>query len=185
MAQRPRGRRPRRRRSGAAARPTVARHPEPGDRRPDQREPDGLVPGQRAEPDQHAQGQQPRIGQPGPRGSRAIRVISRHAPSTMTVNGTVESGTVAPRTRGGRRRSSARCRWPATVPGPGASCALGDVRGEPPGEDRHQRPDAATDDDCEDANVVPNRAIGTAARNVGSGSQTSKAARGTISGGVW
>ena len=35
------------------------------------------------------------------------------------------------------------------------------------------------------ANVGPRMAIGTAARNVGSGSQTSNAGRGNDSGGVW
>jgi hypothetical protein len=40
------------------------------------------------------------------------------------------------------------------------------------------------DETCAAANVWPTIAIGIAARNVGSGSQTSKAARGTSSGGV-
>ena len=39
-------------------------------------------------------------------------------------------------------------------------------------------------DTCAAANVVPNSAMGTAARKVGSGSQTSKAGLGKISGGV-
>jgi hypothetical protein len=38
---------------------------------------------------------------------------------------------------------------------------------------------------CDAANVGPRRAIGIAARNVGNGSQTSKAARGNTNGGVW
>ena len=50
-----------------------------------------------------------------------------------------------------------------------------------------------TDDHCAAANAAdrlpsapaPSSAIGIAARNVGSGSQTSKAGRGKDSGGVW
>ena len=42
-----------------------------------------------------------------------------------------------------------------------------------------------TDDHWAAANVDPNKAIGIAARNVGSGSQTSNAGRGNDSGGVW
>ncbi len=43
----------------------------------------------------------------------------------------------------------------------------------------------STDEICAAANVAPSTAIGIAARNVGSGSQTSKAGRGNSSGGVW
>ena len=41
------------------------------------------------------------------------------------------------------------------------------------------------DEICAAAKVVPNNDIGTAPRNDGSGSQTSKAGRGNESGGVW
>ncbi len=41
-----------------------------------------------------------------------------------------------------------------------------------------------TDETCAALNVAPRTAIGIAARNVGSGSQTSKAGRGKTSGGV-
>ena len=42
-----------------------------------------------------------------------------------------------------------------------------------------------TADHCDAAKVAPANAIGIAARNDGSGSQTSKAGRGKTSGGVW
>ncbi len=42
----------------------------------------------------------------------------------------------------------------------------------------------STDDICAAEKVVPNSAIGMAARNVGSGIQTSNAGRGNVSGGV-
>ena len=44
---------------------------------------------------------------------------------------------------------------------------------------------AATGMTCAARNVGPKIAIGIAARRLGSGSQTSNAARGTSSGGVW
>ena len=46
-----------------------------------------------AEPDEHAEADQPRVGQRARRAGRAaIRVISRQAASASTVNGIVESG---------------------------------------------------------------------------------------------
>ncbi len=119
-----------------------------------------------------------------PRGSRAILVISRAAASAITANGAVESGS-APYRTSGRYTAVAR-------PVPSAS-----VRARPVGSPRSSATSAAsrqartgtsdatsTDDTCAAANVVPRIAIVTAARNVGSGSQTSNAGRGNTSGGV-
>ena len=52
-----------------------------------------LVAGERGQPDEGAQADEPRIQVTrAPRGSRASRVISRHAPRASAANGIVESG---------------------------------------------------------------------------------------------
>ena len=73
----------------------------------------------------------------------------------------------------------------ACGPGPvGRPRSCGDVGREPPGEDRARARRRARSSTCAAAKVGPRSAIGIAARNVGSGSQTSNAGRGKTSGGV-
>ncbi len=119
-----------------------------------------------------------------PRGSRAIRPASRHTARTRAANGIVESGRTEWRTSG---RKTA-----AVSPVPSAS-----VRARPGDIDRSAATSApsrqastatsaptAIDDHWAAANVAPRSAIGIAARKDGSGSQTSNAGRGNVSGGV-
>ena len=63
------------------------RHDQPG-----QADVERLVAGQRGEPDQHAEGDEPRVGQPAAARVAAMRVMSRQAARARTVNGIVESG---------------------------------------------------------------------------------------------
>ncbi len=117
------------------------------------------------------------------RGSRAMRVIRRQAASARTANGIVESGQrrngaatagrravvrPVPRPASARGRAAGlarrRHRRPASRPGPARALRPGRTTTGPP------------------RRSAPNRAIGIAARSVGSGSQTSKASRGNASG---
>ena len=111
-----------------------------------------------------------------PCGSRRMRVISRQAPSTMNANSAVESG--QRRVEDQRQVHGARSgprRGRACGPGRRQPALLGDVRREPPGEDRDERADEDRGRPAPPRSVVPKIAIGIAARKVGSGSQTSKA----------
>ncbi len=119
-----------------------------------------------------------------PRGSRAIRAASRHTARMRAANGIVESGRTEWRTRG---RNTA-----AVSPVPSAN-----VRARPGGIDRSAATSAASrqastatraptamDDHWATANVAPRTTMGIAARKDGSGSHTSNAGRGNVSGGV-
>ena len=153
---------------------------------PGEREPGGLVAGQRSQPQQHADPEQTRVGQ------SALAWIAQRPGSSA---GTRQE-------RGPRRASSSRAapsggraagRRPRSGPVPSARVRarigghaplLGDIGREPPGEDRHDRPDEHARHLRGAAGSGRGAAIGIAARNVGSGSQTSKAGRGKTSGGV-
>ena len=120
-------------------------------------------------------------------GRAAIRVISRQAARESAAKRAVESGSIPYTTSGPRK--------PATTPVPTAS-----VRARPTGSfisaamsapRRHASAATAalttTDIAWAARNqfAAPASQTGIAARKVGSGSHTSKAARGTSSGGVW
>ncbi len=110
--------------------------------------------------------------------------MSRHAASTSTANGIVESG---------RAECSTSGRYTAAVsPAPSASTATrlgGSPRSSAASAVIRQARSGTSEPITTEltwaaANVVPKSAIGMAARNVGSGSHTSNAGRGKTSGGV-
>ena len=128
----------------------------PGHDQPGQAEPDRLVAGQRGQPDEQAEADQARVQSAAPpRGSRAMRVISRQAPSgedrerhrrvgqgrveeERQVDGAGQPGPERERPGASRRQAALR----------------GDVRGEPPGEDRARSRPSTTDDHLGGARTV-------------------------------
>ena len=139
----------------------------------------GLVAGQGRQADEGAEADDPRVGQ-----ARAARVA--RDPGHQQAGGQREDRERHRRVGQRRveeerqvdRRGQARAERQGPGPADRQAALLGDVGGEPPGEDRHDRPDHAPTRPGRPRRSTPAMAIGIAARNVGSGSQTSNAGRG-------
>ena len=167
----------------------LARRPvdeEPGHRRPDEREPDRLVAGQRPQAEQHAQGDQARVGQrcaarvAHDAGHEQARAEHDHRERHRRVG----QGRAEQQRQVDRRRQAGADPDPAR-PFEVEAAFLGDVERQPPGQDRHERPDDDARDlgrregQAEDAPSGWRRGTSAAA------ARPRTPAAGTSSGGVW